>query len=357
MSPIHVVQRPVLWLQAISRYRAHTSGGPNFMYDRCIDSIDEKELDSLDLRRASCLQRCGADSGPHASGSFPNGSPVAGFGVTPLPRYGLRRATLLVSGGPKSTGPVIQSFDKRALERELTALPSRGGALVMQLVGSGTAGPDIKIQIVDPEADEVCESSWVGEIWASGPMSHRATGIFRSLTADVFEASVGDGRCYLRTGDLGFVGRDQLFVVGEARTSIIDGRNDDRRKHRADRRTVSPPFGAWVRGLRAPVERLRVSGGRALVLARRRYRRGDRAMARALYEHEVSVSRVTLVKVGRSPRTSSGKVQRFRCRDLLLTGESRRSPNGTRLPPARRSRSTGWRPGLGRVSSTRPAIG
>jgi acyl-CoA synthetase (AMP-forming)/AMP-acid ligase II len=48
MSPVSFLQRPVRWLNAISLYRATTSGGPNFAYDLCVRKIsvdDEKGLD------------------------------------------------------------------------------------------------------------------------------------------------------------------------------------------------------------------------------------------------------------------------------------------------------------------------
>src|SRR5690606_25070379 len=35
LSPLTMLQRPFVWLEAISRYRAHTSAGPNFAYDLC----------------------------------------------------------------------------------------------------------------------------------------------------------------------------------------------------------------------------------------------------------------------------------------------------------------------------------
>ena len=33
LSPISLIQRPLRWLQALSKYRITTSGGPNFAYD------------------------------------------------------------------------------------------------------------------------------------------------------------------------------------------------------------------------------------------------------------------------------------------------------------------------------------
>src|SRR5262249_15143971 len=39
MAPMAFLQRPFRWLNAISRYRATTSGGPNFAYELCVDKI------------------------------------------------------------------------------------------------------------------------------------------------------------------------------------------------------------------------------------------------------------------------------------------------------------------------------
>jgi acyl-CoA synthetase (AMP-forming)/AMP-acid ligase II len=49
MSPVHFLQKPVRWLSAITRYRATTSGGPNFSYDLCVRQITEAQRELLDL--------------------------------------------------------------------------------------------------------------------------------------------------------------------------------------------------------------------------------------------------------------------------------------------------------------------
>src|SRR5205823_13192930 len=49
LSPVAFLQRPVRWLQAISRYRASTSGGPNFAYDLCVRKVTPEQRDQLDL--------------------------------------------------------------------------------------------------------------------------------------------------------------------------------------------------------------------------------------------------------------------------------------------------------------------
>ena len=43
-SPSAFLQRPARWLEAISRYRATTSGGPNFAYELCIRKITDAPI-------------------------------------------------------------------------------------------------------------------------------------------------------------------------------------------------------------------------------------------------------------------------------------------------------------------------
>jgi acyl-CoA synthetase (AMP-forming)/AMP-acid ligase II len=69
MSPVHFLQRPARWLEAISRFRGTVSGGPNFAFELCVDTISAEDASKLDLRswgvafngaepiRASTLQR------------------------------------------------------------------------------------------------------------------------------------------------------------------------------------------------------------------------------------------------------------------------------------------------------------
>src|SRR3954468_10019568 len=49
MAPVAFLQRPARWLRAISRYRAHTSGAPDFAYDLCVRKIPPDQRSGLDL--------------------------------------------------------------------------------------------------------------------------------------------------------------------------------------------------------------------------------------------------------------------------------------------------------------------
>src|SRR5262249_17999428 len=49
MSPLSMLQRPIRWLRAVSRYRADPSGGPHFAYELCVQRTRPEERAGLDL--------------------------------------------------------------------------------------------------------------------------------------------------------------------------------------------------------------------------------------------------------------------------------------------------------------------
>ncbi len=49
MPPVSFLAHPFRWLNAISNYQAHTSGGPNFAYDLCVQKVTPEQRHSLDL--------------------------------------------------------------------------------------------------------------------------------------------------------------------------------------------------------------------------------------------------------------------------------------------------------------------
>src|SRR5690606_22668383 len=119
MSPLTMLQRPIVWLDAISRYRGYTSGGPNFAYDLCVRRVRPEQREQLDL---SCWSMAGIGAEPVRQSSidnFASAFAVSGFRRTAFyPSYGLAEATLMVAGGEKEYEPVIKSFEADALEND-----------------------------------------------------------------------------------------------------------------------------------------------------------------------------------------------------------------------------------------------
>ncbi|HET7228396.1 MAG TPA: amino acid adenylation domain-containing protein, partial [Longimicrobium sp.] len=338
MPPAAFLQRPLRWLQAVSRHEGETSGGPNFSYDLCVERVTEEEKAGLDLggwRVAFCgAEPVRAPTMERFAAAFAG----CGFRRTAFfPCYGLAEATLFVAGGRAGDPPVARAFEAAALERD-RAVPAAGAEGAATLMGCGAAWGEGRMEIVHPESRVACRPGEVGEIWVAGP--HVAAGYWNrtEATDETFGAHLADGDGpFLRTGDLGFVDGGDLFVTGRAKDLIIlRGRNlypqDIEATAAASHAALQPAGGAAF-----PVD---ADGEERLVIVHEVRRTALRALdpaavMRRIREevaaaHEAAVHDVVLIGPATLPKTSSGKVQRQACRRDYLSGLL--EPVGAPLP-------------------------
>ncbi|HEY3571857.1 MAG TPA: AMP-binding protein, partial [Thermoanaerobaculia bacterium] len=329
LSPVSFLQKPLRWLQAISRYRGTTSGGPNFAFDLCAERIGEEEKERLDLSswtlafngaepvRAATLER-------FAAAFAPCGFRPEAF----LPCYGLAEGTLLAACGRRGSGAKATAFAAAELERHRAVAVPPEEPESRALVGCGVPPEGARLQVVDPESGASCAPGAVGEIWIAGPAVAAGYWGLPEATAASFGARMADGDGpWLRTGDLGFLGDGgELFVTGRIKDLIIlRGRNHYpqdieltvERSHPALRPGCGAAFAVEVEG----EERLVV-----VQEVRREHREDDpaelvAAIRRAVAdEHEAQVHAVVLLRPATIPKTTSGKIQRSACRARFLDG-------------------------------------
>ena len=332
MAPLAFLQRPRRWLEAISRYRATTSGGPNFAYDLCLRKIRPADRQGLDLGswqvafsgaepvRAETLERFAAAFAPH------------GFRRESFyPCYGLAEATLFVTGGDPEEPFLVRALDPAALAgNRVEAAAGDGPRRDLVSCGRPAADPAQRLAIVDPGTSLPCPPGRIGEIWIAGPgvaagYWNRPEETARSFGARLASSDGGE-KPFLRTGDFGFVAGGELFVTGRLKDLIIlRGRNlypqDVERTTERSHPALRPGGGAAFGVDRDGEERLVVvqeaEGGSPEELAD-----AAAAIRRAVAEeHEAAVDDVVLVRRNTVPKTSSGKVQRFACRAAYLAGE------------------------------------
>ncbi|MDQ3917323.1 MAG: AMP-binding protein, partial [Acidobacteriota bacterium] len=326
MSPVAFLQRPARWLNAISRYRATTSGGPNFAYDLCARKVTEAERAALDLSSWEVAFNGAEPVRPETLERFAQTFGACGFRAEAFsPCYGLAEATLLVTGKLGSGPPVVERFRPEALERHL-AVRAEEGERGLWLAGSGRSLPEQRVLIVNPETLRECAPGEVGEIWVSGPSVAGGYWNRPEETERTFGARpAGGGGEFLRTGDLGFTREGELFVTGRLKDLIIirgvnhypqDIELTVERAHPDLRPGSGAAFAAEL------------GGEERLVVAQEvePRRRPDPAgiienvrQALAL-NHEVQPYAVVLLKAGSIPKTSSGKIQRAAARRAFLEG-------------------------------------
>ncbi len=330
MSPIAFLQKPLRWLQAISRHNATTSGGPNFAYDLCVRKISDQERASLDLSSWSVAFNGAEPVRAETIERFAAAFKSCGFRREAFfPCYGLAEATLIVSGGTKSAPPIVKKV--RARELGVKHLIEDDSEDARPIVGCGRALMDQRVAIVDPESLTECAEGQVGEIWVQGTSVAQGYWNQPEETAKVFQASLdgaGDeGGTFLRTGDLGVIGDGELFITGRMKDLIIiRGRNlypqdveaTIERSHPAFRPGCNAAFSMEVGGQERLVAVQEVVGE---VIGSEHFDDIIGDLCRAVSdEHEVQLYAVAFIGAGTIPKTSSGKIQRRACKEEFLNG-------------------------------------
>ncbi|HEX9895814.1 MAG TPA: AMP-binding protein, partial [Gemmatimonadales bacterium] len=326
MSPVAFVQKPFRWLQAISRYRGTTSGGPNFAFDLCVRKITPEQRATLDLSSWT-VAFCGAEPvRAETLERFADTFAPCGFRSEAFyPCYGLAEATLLVSGGYKTAPPIVRWLDRKSLEADRVVPIAAGAGGARALVGCGQTMPDQQIVITDPNRLIRMPAGQVGEVWVSGPSVAQGYWQRTDETEQTFCAylqDTGEGP-FLRTGDLGFTHHGELFVTGRLKDlMIVHGCNHYPQDIEATAAKSHPGVRAgW--GAAFTVEE---GSGQKLVIILELERRQRAEAARVIEairrdvarEHELVVDSIALVRAGSIPKTSSGKIQRYACRDAFL---------------------------------------
>lgn len=225
MSPVAFLQRPVRWLQAISKYRAHSSAAPNFAYELCVAKVTEEEAQRLDL---SCWKTTAIGAEPIRANTLKRFvEKFAPYGFkkqTLFPCYGLAESTLIVSGAPTIIERDIhlKAISKTALQNNQVILSDEKNTQSHIMVSSGSAMRDLSVIIVDPDKLTLCTENQIGEIWISGASVAKGYWQEPELTEQVFNAKLNTGEGpYLRTGDLGFFNTNELYVTGRLKDLII----------------------------------------------------------------------------------------------------------------------------------------
>jgi acyl-CoA synthetase (AMP-forming)/AMP-acid ligase II len=323
--PIHIlrpesfVMRPRCWLELISKVGGTLSAAPNFAYDLSVTRGGDLSEVRLNKWRVALN---GAEP-VHAATveRFENHHRDAGFGDdVMLPVYGLAESTLAVTFPTLDAKSETEQLDRARLEAEGVAVDSDAKD-AQSAVSVGRPVPGMAVSVVN-EGGDVLGERRVGEVRVQGPSL--MNGYFRNETASA--EALSDG--WLRTGDLGFMDRGRLFIVGRQKEVIIKG---GRNIYPYDVERVAKEI-EGVRGSTAAFARPNESTGTddLIVVAEvmttdetKRERIKKEIRGELLATLGVKPDAIHIWGVGSVPRTTSGKIRRAECERILREGNGK----------------------------------
>jgi len=338
LSPLAFLQRPMLWMEAVSKYRATHLQAPNFAFKLTAQKFDPSNYVNSPLNFRSVRHIINAAEPVDESSMLRFYDAFAPFGLARVifPTYGLAEHTVFVCSG----GQQIITVRKATLEVDgkVQVVENVKDETVSRLVGCGyPKNQKVDVRIVDPDTCHELPYDRIGEVWISSPS--KAAGYFarQSDTLETFHARIkGDTaqinvNQYLRTGDMGFIHNDELFICGRLKDLIIvRGRNHFPQDIEATAEIVSTSFRP---GCSAAFTIDPTSGDEKVALvmelrdippahqAEKQYSRlAEEVRATISQVHSLGVSQLVFLKPKTVPKTTSGKIARSWCRKGFLAG-------------------------------------
>ncbi|MEM8530263.1 MAG: fatty acyl-AMP ligase [Chloroflexota bacterium] len=345
MAPTDFIHRPLCWLQALSEYRGTYSCAPNFAYELCVRRVNDADIATLDLQHWRVALNGAEPIQARTLERFTEKFAVCGFQPQHfLAGYGLAEATLMVSCGNPVTSPSVKTVSRDHLTQHVVKeVAENDHRPVQELISCGPPSGEQKVLIVHPETCEPCSSHEVGEIWVAGPSVAQGYWQNPTETTETFQAYVANGEGpFLRTGDLGVLLEDELYLMGRLKDLIIiGGRNyypqdiemTVEQSHDAIRLGGCASFSvtteyqerlvilAEVSHRYKPIQRHQTSPQVPSHYIKVPEQELIQTIRRAIVDtYDVPIWKVVLLKAGSVCKTSSGKIQRRACQAAFLAG-------------------------------------
>ncbi|KAG5463290.1 MAG: hypothetical protein BJ554DRAFT_498, partial [Olpidium bornovanus] len=370
-SPLTFLQKPIVWLQAMSRYKATYTAAPNFAYELCGRRLRPSDLAGLDLshlegafagaepvRRATierfCRLTAGAGFDPGAFRNLYGLAETCAFGFGFTTRHRGFPSCVLVDEAELRRGGRVRVVRRLAPypEESVTGPELAGPDPKGLILGTGypNAEQNVEVRIVDPETRNLRPHLTVGEIWLSSPSvgsgywarDEENESTFRATLAGTgqdgcfWTAKEPERTTFLRTGDLGFYYDGEVYIAGRQKDLIIiNGKNHYPHDIEITAQEASPHIRPGC-VIAAPANAGGCSGSAAEEPAEKLTLLCElRASARpehygAIREevacavaatHGILPERLVFLAARALPKTTSGKVQRSKAAAMLGGGE------------------------------------
>jgi fatty-acyl-CoA synthase len=332
------IRNPNTWLQTLHDVRGTITFAPNFAYALAAKRSNPQNLDLSCVRMWGCGAEPIAEAALRAFETHFAASGVAEGSIAPC--YGLAEATLAVTFTPPGTYRQCEAIDREMLSASARASVTPKGVQTAVIPGTsdtshvieaqldsvqcsqpitvvscGRPLPGFDLSVVDDDGNRLADGL-VGEVVVRGPSIGSGYEAQRELSELTFRQSG------LFTGDRGYLRDGQLFVIGRSKeTLILNGRKYDPHVLEQVLETITNVRRAVAINVTSATSDVLV------VVVERTFGATDsddvlRSTIRAALAARfgVQTSCVVCTSPGTLPRTTSGKLQRVKVRQLFETG-------------------------------------
>lgn len=327
-APARFMQQPARWLVALSHYRGTHSPSPNFGFELAARRTPPEVRATIDLSSVRVLLNGAEPIRRSAEAAFVDAFTSRRLAPSAITHaMGMSETTAKIVTEPAGRAPArFLTIDSAAYEhgRVVPVPETTPGAI--EVASNGATVLDTEVRIVDPVSCVTLGEDQVGELWVRGTTVAQGYYGNPEATRVTFEAATAEGDApFLRTGDLGFLHRGELYLSGRLKdVVIIRGQNH----HPQDLEHAIAEAHPALRPNCAAAFGVPTDEGEQLVLIAEIH--PDRApvpedvfgaIRDALGAHGVAARALQLLPPRALPKTSSGKIQRGLARSRYLADD------------------------------------
>lgn len=326
MNPYEFAVSPLKWLKLVSSTSANIIVAPNSGYHMATTRIKEKYLNELNLKSVR-IALCGAEPiNAKTLNQFINKFEICNFKASAfVPCYGMAENTLAISFHDNDQDNFFKSINISiySLQKNLTAKLPRDLQDTQTVVSCGRPLEDVSVKIISDNGILLPENQ-IGEILIKSPSTTSGYYNREDLNKDLFIAD------HLRTGDIGFIRNGEVFITGRKKDLIIIGGiniNAEELESFATKIDGIKPgrLAAFaVSDTNSASERIH------LIIEARKNVKFLRTENRELFRKQISDNlckyfpikeeNISIVAPGTISKTTSGKVQRSKMKELYEAG-------------------------------------
>lgn len=326
-TPIGFMLNPMSWLQRMSELGTTLTGSPNFGLRLLLNAIEKERIrgrePALDLHRLRAVVSGAEPLDLATATNFEKA--LSAYGSRPhliAPAYGMSETTVGISVRPP--GAPLKSI---TVDRDRLRIGSRvhdihhEGRGGLEAVALGTPLTGTSVRIVDDDR-HVLEPGTLGHVEVTGP-----TMMVGYVEQDASPDEWSGENDWFRTGDIGFVLDDEIYLTGRQKDIIfINGKNyyPDDLEHVV--LGIRPDLAGLIAVTGAVDQR---NGTERIVLFIERESHDPEDLDKEFSDIRAGFGDATHLRIDQMigvkalPRTSSGKVQRFLLRATTTAGGAR----------------------------------